>query len=171
MAGITSTVPAAVNTLGLYMQNVAAANPALNPAVYMVGLPVGSVRNNFLMVGSMTTGELISPESYKWNAVPGTAKLRGESYALLGTIRVWSGASGKDAALARLGDAFTLLNGLQQQIVNDLGANAYTTAALSPSGSWGDLDVSMDGNGPLDGKGWGVALGFELHVLNVQLQG
>ncbi len=164
---IVSTVPGAAAILAGYMRTVAAANPDLNAGVYVAGIPTATVRNNFLMVGSYETGVIIAPETYTWNAVPGAAMLRGEAYALQGCIRAWSGAAGQEAALARLGEAFTLLNGLHQQITADVGGSG----SLSPSGSWGDLDVTMDVNGPIGQSGWGCVLGFELHVINAQLQG
>jgi hypothetical protein len=169
---ITSTVPAAAATLAAYMQAVADANPALNPGVYVGGIPTATVRDNFLMVGNYAEGIIVAPETYSWAAVPGMAKLRLEAYALFGCIRVWTGAAGTDASLARLGEAFTLLNGLHQEIVDDLGGDLVAVDSLTSSGSWGDLDVTMEINGPIGTKkGWGVVLQFELHVINAQLIG
>lgn len=167
MSQLTSTVPGAVAQLGTYMQTVANANTALNPGVYAGGIPINSVRNNFLMVGSWPDGIIIAPDTYRWVAVPGMVKMRSEEYAIQGCIRAYGGASGTGAALSRLSEAFTLLNGLHDQIASDLGGSGN----LSPSGSWGDLVVTMEESGPIGGKGWGVVLGFELHVLNVQLNG
>lgn len=164
---IASTVPGAAATLAGYMQTVAAANPVLNPGVYIAGLPTASVANNYMMVGSWDGGIVVAPDTYKWAAIPGAAMLRSEEYALNGAIRVWAGDGGPTAALDRITDAFTLLNGIHEQIAQDLGGSGN----LSPSGSWGDLDVTMEANGPIGGKGWGIVLGFELHVINVQLQG
>lgn len=164
---ITSTIPGAASALAGYMRTVAAANPALNPGVYVAGIPTASIRNNWMMVGNWPEGIIVAPDTYRWAAIPGQALLRSEEYALQGCISAWSGAADSNAALARIGDAFNLLNGLHEQIASDLGGSG----TLSPSGSWGDLDVTMEHNGPLGGKGWGVILGFELHVINAQLQG
>lgn len=167
MSTITSTIPGAAQTLAGYMKTVATANPSLNPGVYVAGIPTASIRANWMMVGNYPDGIIVAPDTYTWAAIPGAAKLRSESYALQGCIATWAGAADSNAALARISDAFTLLNGIHEQITSDLGGSG----SLSPSGSWGDLDVVMEHNGPLGGKGWGVILGFELHVINVQLQG
>lgn len=171
-----STIPAAMQVLAAYMQRVADTNPALAPGVY-VGLPVSAVRNNYLMVGDLE-GKLFTPETYHWAAVPGAARLRLESYALLGTIRAYAGSS--DVA-ARTGDVMAMLNGLQELIVSDPGGYAAgltvappATAGgtnLSPSGSWGDLKVTDQTAGQINGQGWGVVLTFELDVINAQLSG
>lgn len=167
---ITSTVPGAIQALKGYLTTVAAANPdpqGVAPGVYISGVPTATVRDYYLEIGNWETGAIIAPETYRWNAIPGTAKLRSEAYAVELTIRTWAGAADENAALARIDDAFALLNGVHQQILNDLGGGGQ----LSPSGSWGDLDVEMVANGPLGGKGWGVILSCQLHVINAQLQG
>lgn len=173
---VVSVVPAAIQVLAGYMTQVADDNPGLNPGVY-VGLPPGSVRNNFLMVGD-PDGKLFDPESYEWAAVPGQARLRSESFALLGSIRAYSGSA--DVA-GRVADTFTMLNALQELIVADPGGYAagLTVAApasaggsnLSPSGSWGDLKVIDNATGPFGGQGWGVLITFQLDVINAQLSG
>lgn len=165
---IRSTIPAAAARLATYMQTVADANPTLDPKVYVSGWPTASVANNFLMVGAADdTAAVVNPTTYSWAAIPGTAMLRTESYSLMGTIRTSGGTGGTQAALARLGDAYTLLNGLMEQIVGDVGGSGD----LTPSGSWGDLTVSMIHNGPVQNSGWSVVLGIELQVINAQIQG
>lgn len=171
-----STIPAAMQVLAAYMRQVAANNPSLAPGVY-VGLPVAQARPNYMMVGDLE-GKLFSPETYHWAAVPGAARLRLESYALLGTIRAYSGSS--DIA-GRTADVMAMLNGLQELVVSDPGGyaagltvTAPATAGgsnLSPSGSWGDLKVTDQASGQLNGQGWGVVLTFELDVINAQLSG
>lgn len=173
---VVSTVPAAMQVLAAYMSQVASQNPALNPGVY-VGLPVETVRSNYLMVGD-PEGKLIDPESYQWAAVPGQARLRLESYAVLGNIRAYSGSAD---LTGRVTDAFGMLNGLQELIVSDPGgyAKGLNPAApatdggsnLSPSGSWGDLKVTDVASGQIGGQGWGVVLTFQLDVINAQLSG
>jgi hypothetical protein len=161
---ITSTVPGAVATLAGYMTAAAAANPLLDAETY-VGLPIGEVADNYLMVGEPDSGAVIVPGSYSWASMPVGAKRRNEVYALQATIRTWAGDI--DPA-ARLNDAFALLNSLHEQIVSDPGGSGN----LSPSGAWGALHVAMPANGPLDGMGgWGTVLDLQLHVLNVQLLG
>lgn len=162
---VTSTIPGAVAVLAGYLQTVADAQPQLGVGVYTGGLPVEHVADNLLMVGSITEeGEIIVPGTYRWAAIPGAAKLRTEEYALRGSIRCWAGDSDP---LSRLTDAFSLLNGVHQQILDDVGGSG----ALSPSGSWGELQVSNPLNGPIGRRGWGVVLEFDLHVINAQLQG
>jgi hypothetical protein len=168
---ITSTIPGAAQTLLGYMQAVAGANPDLDVQVY-TGWPVTSAWSpNFMMLGDYKEGLVVSPDSYRWAAVPGAAKLRFEEYALMGCIRAWSGSPDGTAPFDRLGEAYTLLNGLHDQIVSDIGGDSYVVDSLTSSGSWGDLGVTMDAFGQIDGKGWGVVLGFELHVINAQLIG
>lgn len=173
---ITSTVPAAMQVLAAYMNSVANANPALNPGVY-VGLPVESVRNNYMMVGD-TEGKLFTPDSYSWAAVPGLARLRKETYALLGTVRAYSGGVNISA---RVGEVLTLINGLQELIVTDMGGNAVGLNPASPatdgginlsdSGSWGGFRITDQTSGPINGQGWGVVVTFEIDVINAQITG
>jgi hypothetical protein len=57
------------------------------------------------------------------------------------------------------------------QIASDpagLGGATDGSTPLSPSGSWGDLTVSMYANSPREQAGWGVVLTFELAVINAQ---
>lgn len=144
------------------MNTVAAANPTLNVGVFL-GEPIaGRVTDNFLAIGSFQEWIPVGPDTYSWAAVPGNALLRYESYALQGCIR---SLSGNTDPVGRVSDAFTLLNGLHEQIIQDIhGSNQ-----LTPSGSWGDFDVTMEAFGPLDGIGYGVVLGFQLHVINAQI--
>lgn len=168
---IVSTVPAAIETLAVYMRSVASQFQALNVGVYPYGEPVASVSNNLIALGNFETGVLSTPVKSAWAAIPGVAKLRSEEYELEGIIRTASGAGGAGAAQARMQEAFELSGALEEQIVTDLGANAYQTAALSPSGSWGDFTVTPVFSGPAQQSGWIVVLAFSLQVINVQLQG
>jgi hypothetical protein len=163
---LVSTVPAAVATLQGYMATVAAASTVTDVQVY-VGYSTArsGMSYNFMMVGDYQEGIVVAPDTYTWADIPGAAKRRTESYALQGCIQTWSG--GTDV-LGRLNDAYSLLNGLHELIVTDIGGSG----SLSPSGSWGGLVVTMDANGPLETTaGWGVVLGFQLHVINAQIIG
>lgn len=164
---LTSTIPAAITTLQGYMNAVAAAaavNPA--PAVYLfeTATPSGAAYN-FMMVGDYHTGVPVAPESYTWRQLGSTR--RTETYALQGCIACWAGGGSGDngvSALARVNDAYSLLNSLHQQILGDKGGSGH----LSGSGAWGELVVHIEEFGPM-GAGWGVVLGFDLHVINAQL--
>lgn len=146
------------------MTAVATANPSLNIGVY-IGEPITSVRNNFMAIGDYQNWALVAPDTYQWAAIPGQAKLRTESYSLQATIRSYAGNA--DDPMGRLNDAFTMLNGLHQQILNDIQGGGN----LSPSGAWGELHVSMEAFGPLAGAGLGCVLGLELAVVSAQLTG
>lgn len=173
---IVSTVPAAACVLAAYMQQVSANNAGLQAGAYL-GVPAQALRPNYMMVGD-ATGRWFNPETYSWAAMPGQARLRLEKYALVGTIRAYSGAAD---ITGRHTDMFTMLNGLQELLVADPGGlaegmNVQTPAVagavnLSPSGSWGDLTVTETSSGQLNGQGWGVVITFELSVINAQLQG
>jgi hypothetical protein len=146
------------------MQTVAAANPTLNAGSYF-GEPVERVTNNFMMLGSYADGSLIVPNTFEtdWAGMPVAAKRRNEKYALAGCIRSWDGNVDPQT---RVSEAFTMLDGLHEQIVSDPRGSGN----LSPSGSWGDFNVSMEACGVL-GEGWGVILAFELYVINARLTG
>ncbi len=160
---LVSTIPAAVGVLQGYMTTVAQQQSQLAAGVY-VGLQSGNLQNNFMMVGSLEEGALIAPDTYSWAAVPGAAMLRNEAYALEVTIRAWSGESNQ-ATLDVINAAFTMLNGIHSAVAADPGGSG----ALTPSGSWGDMDASMTACGPLGAQGWGVILSVQLHVINAQL--
>lgn len=169
---VASTVPAAVTVLKGYLDAVATQNAStLNPQT-SIGIPTASNRPNMLMVGDYETGVLVNPTTYRWAAVPGRTRMRSEEYSILGAIECAGGAGGSSAAAARLADAYQLLGDLMDQITADpagLGGATDGSTPLSPSGSWGDLTVSMIGNGPKSQSGWGVVLAFELAVINAQL--
>jgi hypothetical protein len=164
---LTSTIPGAILTLQYYMQEVASTNPSLDIGVYL-GEPVESVANNFMVIGAYETWEPVSLSTYSWATIPASFQIVSESYALQGTIRAWQENIDQ---LGRLNDAFTMINGLHQALRNDPNAIALGTGpALTDPGSWGDFDVTMEAYGPLgDLGGWGVVLGFELHVINTRL--
>ena len=166
MATFTSTIPGAVSTLQGYMNTVAAATTVSDVGVY-VGYSVRreGMAHNYLMVGNYDGGIPVLAVESNWNAIPGQSLLRSESYALEGHVRTWAG--GQDYQ-SRLNDAFALLNALQDQIFADLGGSG----TLTPPGSWGGFNWRVEEFGPLgDPKGWGVVIGFELHVINAQLSG
>lgn len=158
-----STVPGAVDVLYGYVQAVAAQFPALSLGAYL-GLPVETVANNFIMVGEHETGVIIAPNTFEWVTMPATAQThrRSEDYAIQGCIRVWNGNSDP---VTRLSEVFQVLDALQEQIVSDPGASG----ALTPSGAWSTLTATMEVCGPINEKGWGVVLAFELHVTGVQI--
>lgn len=157
-----STVPAAIETLAGYFQAVAAANPALEVGVY-TGLPVETVNDNYIMIGSWDGGQdwILNYHS-TWEALPSASQWIGEEYEIQCALRTYNGAP--DLA-GRLTDAFTLFNGVRQEIVNDPGGSAN----LSPSGSWGAVTVTMPACGPINKAGWGVVLSFNIGVINVRL--
>lgn len=164
---LVSTVLGAITTLQGYMNTVAAATTVTpTPAVYLFQTAtLGGAQYNYMMIGDYHTGTPVAPDSYTWRELGSTR--RNEVYALQGTIACWSGGGSGDAgaaALARIDDAYSLLNALHQQILGDKGGSGN----LSPSGSWGELVVHMEECGPMN-AGWGVVLGFDLHVLNAQL--
>lgn len=164
---ITSTIPGAIAAVSGYMSAIADANPAWVLGTYPEGLPTASVSNNLIALGDWETGSTVTPVSYKWAAIPGAAKLRYEAYALSGTVRTAGGAGGQIGAGERISDAFAIFNAFHEQVVSDPGGGGN----LSPSGSWGDLDMTMHYSGPSGQSGWMVVLGFELHVINAQLTG
>lgn len=164
---ITSTVPGAISALSGYMNAIAAANPGLVLGTYPEGMPTASVKNNFIALGHWETGNFVTHMSYKWAAIPGGAKLRFEEYALVGTIRTSGGAGGQIGAGERIADAYTIINALGEQVVSDPGGGGN----LSPSGSWGDLDIEPHFSGHTRQSGWMCVFGFELHVVNAQLIG
>lgn len=166
MASVTSTVPGAITALLGYMNTVASNNPALNIGVYL-GEPISNVNDNFMAVGSFVDWSPVAPETYKWAAIPGSAKLRSEEYSLQGVVRSLSGNSTDQDKLDRLNDVFTILNALHEEILNDY----FASGALSGPGAWGELRVTMEAFGPLGGVGFGAVLGFELEVVNAQLAG
>lgn len=148
------------------MQTVAAANPTLNVGVFVgYSTPLSGMPANFMMVGDYEEGLLWTPVEQDWASLPAAAKRRTEPYALQGCIRAYAG--GYDWS-SRLTEAFTMLNALQELIVSDPQAGG----ALTPSGGWGRLEYRNVVNGPLiDSGGFGVVIGFELHVITAQLTG
>lgn len=166
---VVSTVPGAISALAGYMQAVAAANPSLSIGVYPYGLPVASVTNNLIGLGDAESGSgaVATTISSDWAAIPAGAALIKEEYALIGVIRSTSGAGGQTGAQERTADAFTMWNGLLSQIVADPGGGGN----LSPSGSWGAVEMTNHFSGPVGSSGWEVTLGFQVHVINAQLIG
>jgi hypothetical protein len=164
--GFVSTIPGAVATLEGYMQAVASATSVPDVKVFVgYSTPLSGMSDNFLMVGDYQEGTLVMPSDGDWASLPAAAKRRTETYALQGCMRAWAGGTDWQS---RLDDIFSLLDGLQSKIVSDPGGGG----TLSPSGSWGQFSWRMEANGPLiNTAGWGVVLGFELHVVNVRITG
>ena len=161
---LVSTVPGAITTLQGYLTTVAAATTVTDVQVYLGKQATETqLAFNLMMVGDWHEGVPVAPASFDWAAIPGQSKLIKEEYALQACIACWAG--GFDP-LSRLNDAYSLLNGVHQQIRNDLGGSNN----LSPSGSWGALHVTISEFGRI-GTGWGVVLGLELHVINAQISG
>lgn len=161
-----STIPAAITTLQGYMQTVAAASAVDDVQVYVGNAQPPTGRSyNYLMVGDFETNLLVSPSESGWASMGVTAKRRTETYALNGTIVCWAGGNDWQA---RMNDAFSLLNALEVQIVSDPGGSNN----LTPSGSWGNFNYRPVATGPFENiGGYGFVIGFELHVINAQLQG
>ena len=160
-----STIPKAITTLQGYLNTVAAATTVTDTAVYVGYAQTQNLAYNYMMVGEYNTGHLIAPTESNWVSLGSLAKRRHEKYAILGHIRTWAG---DDDWQSRLNDCFTLLDSLTDQILADPGGSNN----LTPSGSWGQFNWRMEEIGPLgDASGWGVVIGFELHVLNAQVQG
>jgi hypothetical protein len=161
MTVLTSTVPGAITTLQTHLQNVAAANPSLEAAVYL-GLPTQTVTSNYLMIGSYPNGEIVDGYESGFAAIPGASKLKSEEYNLLGHIRTWAG---NVQPADRIADAFTLLDGLLEELTNDIGGSGQ----LTPSGSWQVAAVDNPLATPMSPNGWGFVLAFTVHVWNVQI--
>lgn len=165
MTVLASTIPGAVSTLQTHMQNVATANPALNPSVYVgpVVAPKGPAAN-YLQIGEWETGVIWHSYVGDFFAIPGTSKLKKEDYRLYGTIRTWDADPTK--AINRLQDAFTLFSGLLEELTNDIDGSGQ----LTPSGSWQITDSDNPYSGPFaDAGGFGVVISFDVHVWNVQI--
>lgn len=161
--GIHSTVEDSPFVLYSYLEQVAAENADLNCSVYF-GLPAGqSPSLNYLMVGDWETGSLgLNGYRQSWAALPASAGLRYEPYSLDLTIRTWAGTNDPKG---RWSDATRLFSGLVSAIVADPGGSDR----LTPSGSWGDITMTVPYSGPMEGKGWGVYLAVTVSVLNAQL--
>lgn len=159
----SSTVPGAVSVLQTHMAAAVASLPALNASVY-VGPPVADKTNNFLMIGDAETGEIVEGYTTDWAALPAVAQWRSEEYGLMCSLQVWSG--NVDPA-GRLADAFSLMDALQLQLLNDIGGSG----ALTPSGSWELTNIQNPITGTLGGTGWGVTFTFTVQVSNVRLSG
>lgn len=161
---LTSTVPAAVSLLKTKMQAVATANPSLAPGVY-VGQIIGTdVANNFLAIGDPAGGgQLVAEYGQQFDgmySIPPARRI--ESYGITGMIRAWDETVDP---IARLTDAFTLLNGLITQLADDPeGSDQLTTM-----GSWGVTNVENPVLGKIDSRGCGCILTFTVTVSDAQL--
>lgn len=164
---IRSTIPGAISAVAGYMATIQAANPALNLGIYPYGLPVESNTNNAIALGDWESGAVVAETSTDWAAIPANARLRTEEYALQGTIMCSAGDGGEGSAQQRVLDAYTIWDAFLEQIILDPSGGGN----LSPSGSWGKCVVVHHFSGPASPAGWTVTIGFQLHVINVQLQG
>lgn len=168
MSGIVSTAPAAVAVLQGHMQAVADANPDLGAGVYL-GEIVGNVANNFLAIGNPTgdPGDIIAGYQATHVGVyrAGAGRLA-ESYAITCTLRTWAP---QIDPIARLTDAFTLINALINRLADDpQGRGTGTTPALG-SGSWSITNVVNEHAGRIEGQGWGCGFTFSVEVADVIL--
>lgn len=155
----TSTVPAAVAALESKMQAVADAHPELAPGVY-VGEILGLVENNFLAIGDpMGQGGMVTSYVSAMDNIKGGAD--SETYSIEGTIRTFNEAVDP---VARLTDAFTLLNALTAELEADFNGSG----ALG-SGYWNLAQAENPVAGKLDGRGFGVILRFVVTVSDVYL--
>lgn len=160
-----STIPAAVTTVGTYMNTVAAATTVPGTTVYHAYSESQNLEYNYLMIGEYQTGTIVAPTEGSWASMGVQAKRRQEHYVILGHIRTWAGGNDWQS---RFNDAFTLLDSLTDQILADPGGSG----SFPLGGSWGKFNWKMEENGPLGGaSGWGVVFGFELEVINAQVQG
>lgn len=158
-----STVPLALQTVEAYFNAVSVQNPQYALGVYL-GQPVETAADNYLMIGT-DAGDLISGYRSSWKTMPAPGQVD-ENYSVAAQLRVWSG---EVAAYDRLTDAFFLFSAIRQQIWEDPGANRVQQGALTSSGSWGDVTLTMEFNGPTAKGGYGVILGFEIAVINVRI--
>lgn len=171
---LSSTFPGAVAVLVTHFKTVAGQHPTLNAAVYL-GPAVGpsQPQSNFIMVGDFQTGALIRGyrQDFRGLPVPGTRK--NEDYYIPCTIRTWAGTSlpaSPSAGIDRLADAFSLMDGILNQLQND----PQGTNSLTSSGTWQVTQIDIPQAGPLPmigggSGGWGVVMTFEVHVFNVTL--
>ncbi len=161
---LVSTVPGAVGALVDHFHNVANRNPSLHLGVY-VGPPIGSVANNILTVGDPEgNGSLLVNYQQDFVTLPGTVSRRSEEYGLHCFIRCWAG---NVDPVARIADAFTIFNGVVEELADDV----LGSGALTPSGSWRVSELVNIAAGPLGGEGWGCVFSFVVHVINVRLNG
>jgi hypothetical protein len=156
-------VPGAVQTIQTYFTNVASALPQYDIGTYLF-FPTADVNQNYLILGHWENGEeVVVNYDSTWESLPAANQYIGETYRIQMSLRVWSG---EVDPLGRLTDAFTILDSLRAQFVNDPGGSGQ----LSPSGSWGKWSVSMPTSGPLGQLGgWGIVLAIESEVINVRI--
>jgi hypothetical protein len=162
---VVSTVPTVLQAVQTNMQAVASANPTLNAAVYM-GQVIGAPANNFFGIGDPEgNGELFANYQSEFQGLFSEQVHRGEAYSILCHVRTWQGDVNP---VARITEAFTLINGLANQIYTDkLAGGALQTP--SSVGNWGLSNIQNHAAGKLDGKGWGCVFTFQIDVTNVVL--
>jgi hypothetical protein len=160
-----STVPLAIATVQAYFSAVAASNPDFHLGVY-VGNPIEDAANNFLMVGN-DQGEPITGYASDWKSLPAPGWVD-ENYSVSCQLRAWSGEAD---VIGRLTDAFTIYTAFRAQMFADPGGNLVQENALTSPGSWGRVSLTMPFCGPTANPGgFGVALAFEIAVINVRIQ-
>ena len=158
---VTSTVPGAVAVLLQHFEAIAQANPALDVGVSL-GKPTERVSDNYLIVGDVDTGQLLSAYSLKFMSSV-SANRHEEEYGINCSLRVWKGDIDQ---LARLTEAFRLFKGVTSALQNDPKGNGQ----LTPSGTWQVSEMGIPVNGAFgDPAGWGVVMEFIVHVFNVRL--
>jgi hypothetical protein len=165
MTTLTSTVPGAIAALVTHLGNVATAQSALNLST-SVGLPIEEVHDNFVMIGDVEDGSLVSGYRQDWRGMPAYAERRSEQYGIPCAIRAFAGSS---APTARITDAFAIFDAVLAEIQSDPQASVNGGYPLTPSGSWQVTNMQIPMSGPLEGAGWGLYITFTVSVSNVEL--
>jgi uncharacterized protein YciI len=167
---LTTTIPAAIATVYSYLETACGAYPTLN-AQATIGWPIGTVPNNWAMVGSFAQegGGIVVSNTSQWAVIPASALRRTEEYAIAGSIVCWDG---NVDPISRINDAMSLLDAFYKALFDDYKNPG--NGALTPTGSWGEFTWTMPTSGPFsdaDGNasGWGVVVEFELHPVNIQI--
>jgi hypothetical protein len=168
MTTLTSTVPGAIAALEAHLANVVTALPSLNITA-VTGIPVEQVGQNFIMVGEVETGQLLTGYHQDWRGFPASAERKSEEYGIPCTIRAWSGESVSTSPATIVGDAFTMLDAVMAELQSDPQATITGGYPLTPSGSWQVTEVDIPTSGPLGGQGWGVYMTFVVSIINVRL--
>jgi hypothetical protein len=165
MTTLTSTVPGCIAALTTHLNTVASDNSSLNIGIY-TGLPIETLKDNFIMIGDYNDGKLIEGYAQDWRGFPAVAERKSEAYALPCSLRAWSGNSDP---VSRITDAFTMMDAVMGQLQGDPQGTVNGGYPLTPSGSWQVTSIDMPTSGPLGGAGWGVVLTFLVDVINVYL--
>ena len=154
MAGNTSTIPAAIESLLGHLANVANESALLGIIVYD-GMPIENTADYVLAVSGYDN------HTQRWATTSGYFS-RWEEYDLLVTIHCWGGDTAPDD---RRDECFTLLEALVQELLTDKNGGG----ALTMSGDWSVVDTSAV-QGPVDGAvGWGIDMTVTIHCENIFL--